>query len=292
MGKYANHMDNEMSIRGFSEETKKSYLRCMKSFIKYCGLQPDKITKEHVNRYQVYLTKEKKVALSTFNQHVCAIIFFYKHVIKKPWIISCVPYMKKEKRIPVVLSRQEVLRLLGSLSNIKHRAIFLTLYSTGLRAKEVCCLKPHDIESDRMVIRINQGKGKKDRYVMLSPHLLEALRAYWKTRWASAKVKPDYLFPGSDITKPISKKGVRWMLKKSAERVGIDEEKVSSRILRHTFSTHLLEGGANIRIIQSLLGHRNLRTTEIYTHVASNYLTTTTSPLDTLLKAGTEKEVG
>jgi len=288
MGEFANRMENEMSIRGFTEETKRSYLRCMRSFVNYCRLTPDKITEDHINRYQIYLTKEKKVAWSTFNQQIAAIMFFFKYVIKRPWIIMQVPYQKREKRLPVVLSRQEVLRLLEALANIKHRAIFLTLYSTGLRAGEVCRLRPRDIESDRMLLRVNQGKGKKDRYVMLSAHLLEVLRTYWKIRWANAKVKPACLFPSDTKTKPISRKAVWWFLKKAALKAGIDQSKVTGRILRHTFSTHLLEDGANIRVIQAVLGHRSLRTTAIYTHVAANYLMSTPTPLDTLFNTRTK----
>lgn len=290
MGEFADRMDNEMSIRGFAQQSKETYLRCMRSFIKYSKVSPDKITEEQINRYQVHLTKEKKLAWSTFNQHVCAIMFFYKHVVKRPWVIIHIPYHKREKKLPVVLSRQEILKLLEAMPNIKHRAIFLTIYSTGLRAGEVAGLKPRDIESDRMLIRVNRGKGRKDRYVMLSPLLLELLREYWKTLWASAKVKPEYLFPGTEVKKPLSRKTVWWLLQKAAGEVGIDERKVTSRILRHTFSTHLLENGVNIRVIQAVLGHRSLRTTAVYTHVAANYLTKTPTPLDSLCPGAKVKE--
>lgn len=290
MGKFADRMENEMSIRGFSPRTKESYLRCMRFFIKHTGVEPDKVTEAHINRFQIYLTKERKVSWSRFNQLVCAIMFFYRHVVIRPWVIKHVPYQKREKRLPVVLSRQEVLKLLEVLTNIKHRAIFLTIYSTGLRVSETVQLQPKDIESTRMLIRVNRGKGKKDRYVMLSPFLLEVLRSYWKACWATAEVKPLYLFPGADITKPLSRKALLKMLKKAAERAGINKEKVTGRILRHTFSTHLLEDGANIRVIQAVLGHRSLRTTSIYTHVNANYLTTTPTPLDTLAKTAKIKE--
>jgi integrase/recombinase XerD len=292
MGEFADHMKNEMSIRGFSEETQRAYLACMRSFVKYCRLSPDKVAEEEINRFQIHLTKERKVSWSRFNQHVCAIMFFFKHVIKRPWVIKHIPYHKREKRLPVVLSRQEILKLLAAMPKIKHRAIFLTIYSTGLRAREAAGLKPHDIESDRMLIRVNQGKGKKDRYVMLSPLLLAVLREYWKTTWASVKAKPEYLFPGTEMNKPMSRKTVWWLLKKVAQEVGIDKYKVTSRILRHTFSTHLLEDGVNIRVIQAVLGHRSLRTTAIYTHVAANYLTTTPTPLDTLCPGVKAKEAG
>jgi integrase/recombinase XerD len=292
MGEFATLMENEMSIRGFAQRTKESYLRCMRSFIRYSKLPPDKVTEAHINRYQIHLTKEKKLAWGTFNQHVCAIMFFYKHAVKRPWVIRHIPYHKREKRLPVVLSRQEILKLLAALHNIKYRAIFLTIYATGLRAEEAANLKPHDIESDRMLIRVNQGKGRKDRYVMLSPLLLELLREYWKTTWASAKVKPEYLFPGMEVKKPMSRKTVWWLLKKTAREAGIDERKVTSRILRHTFSTHLLEDGVNIRVIQAVLGHRSLRTTAVYTHVAANYLMKTPTPLDTLCPGAKAKEAG
>ena len=135
MGEFANRMKDEMSIRGFADETQKAYLACMRSFVKFCGQAPDKITEGDINRFQIHLTKERKVSWSRFNQHVCAIMFFYRHVIKKPWVISHIPYHKREKRLPVVLSRQEILKLLESMPNIRHRALFLTIYSTGLTGR-------------------------------------------------------------------------------------------------------------------------------------------------------------
>ena len=282
MGEYATRMENEMSIRGFSEETKKTYLICMRSFVKYYRRPPDKLTLDDINRYQIYLAKEKKVATSTFNQQICAISFFYKYVLKKPWLITNIPHQKTEKRLPTVLSKEEILKLLEAPGNPKHRALLSTLYSTGLRVGELSRLKPADIESARMMIRVNQGKGRKDRYVMLSPRLLDILRSYWKAYWSGAHLKPAYLFPGETPAVPLKRKSIYSVVKNAAKKAGIAAKKVSPHVLRHSFSTHLLEDGVNIRVIQSLLGHRSLRTTAVYTNVASNYLAVTPSPLDTL----------
>lgn len=284
MGEYAKLMENEMSIRGLSYETKRTYLGCMKLFVKYFMRPPSELTLKDINTYQIYLTKEKKVAWSTFNQHVCAIRFFYKYVLKKDWELNAIPRQKGRRKLPTVLSKQEIGKILDAISCLKHRAIFITLYSTGLRASEVTHLKPADIESDRMVIRVNQGKGRKDRYVVLSPHLLATLRSYWKGYWSGKKQKPTYLFPGIKKTLPMCRTGLLYVIKKAAKKAGLDPKRVSGRILRHTFSTHSLEDGTNIRVIQALLGHRSLATTSIYAHVAADYLKTTPTPIDSLLK--------
>ena len=168
--------------------------------------------------------------------------------------------------------------------NLKWRAIIIMLYSTGMRPGEVSNLKPQDIESDRMLIRINQGKGNKDRYVILSPVLLKILREYWKAFYSKSQNKPVYLFPGAKLDQPMSRKGLFYAVKQVAKKAFADVKRFNCRNLRHAFSTHHLEDGTNIRVIQSLLGHRSLSTTAIYTHVAGGYLKTTETPLEKLLE--------
>lgn len=168
--------------------------------------------------------------------------------------------------------------------NLKWRAIIIMLYSTGMRPGEVSNLKPQDIESDRMLIRINQGKGNKDRYVILSPVLLKILREYWKAFYSKSQNKPVYLFPGAKLDQPMSRKGLFYAVKQVAKKAFADVKRFNCRNLRHAFSTHHLENGTNIRVIQSLLGHRSLSTTAIYTHVAGGYLKTTETPLEKLLE--------
>lgn len=284
MGYFAKQMENSLRIRNYSLLSVKAYLRKMRLFVKYFKIPPDKLTLDDITRYQVYLVKERKVKWNTFNQSVCAIKYFYKYVVKRKWLIEHIPFQKVPKKLPIILSREEVIKLLEAPTNPKHRAILFTFYSTGLRMSELIALKPSDIDSNRMLIYVNEGKGKKDRYVILSPILLKVLRFYWKSYWSGCKDKPVYLFPGIDLKKPISRKGAWWIIKEAGKKAGLPLHKVSSHKLRHAFSTHLLESGANIRIIQELLGHRSLNTTAIYTHVAKNYLHKTSTPLDTLYK--------
>jgi len=279
MGKFHDLMDREIRIRGFSENTRQSYLGSMRCFVRHFMRAPDELGVEHVKAYQLYLTKERCVAWSTFNVHVCAIRFFYQRVLKVDWSVEQIPYQRKGKRLPVVLSKDEVVSLLGAVANLKHRAILMTLYSAGLRSGEAVHLHIRDIDSARMMIRVEQGKGRKDRYVMLSTELLAALRSYWREQRPSS-----WLFPGRDESRPLTRGSVDKFFAQARERAGI-EKHITPHSLRHSFATHLLERGVNIRVIQRLLGHRSLRSTEIYTHVAETYVRDTQSPLDDLLPA-------
>lgn len=279
MGYFSQKMEEDMMIRGLSPKTHRCYLACMKDFVRFFMISPDKLSLEHIREYQVYLTKEKKLSWSYFNQHVCALKFFYKNTVEREWDVEHIPFQKGGKKLPVVFSKQEVWALLNSINNIKHHAIALTMYATGVRVEEALNLKPSDIDSDRMVIHVKQGKGKKDRIVMLSPHLLMELRKYYRASFPKPKY---YLFPGRDIQKPLHPRCVQTIFKKTVKRAGIRKE-ATPHTLRHSFATHLLEDGVNIRKIQQLLGHRSLKTTEIYTHIAKDFVNKTPSPLDTLL---------
>ncbi len=276
MGKFEDLMDRELRIRGYADNTRKCYLGSMRRFVRYYMRPPDELTLEDVNRYQLYLTQERRVSWGTFNQAVCALRFFYGMTLKKDWEIEHVPYQKTGRKLPHVLSREEVEDVLGAVTNVKHRAILTTIYSGGLRLHEVVSLHVRYIDSDRMVLRIEQGKGRKDRCVPLSKALLPLLREYWKI------YRPDpWLFPGQNPSRHLSGSAVQRVFKKAKLKAGIVKP-VTVHSLRHSYATHLLEAGTNIRVIQRMLGHRSLRSTEIYTHVASNYLSETPSPLDSL----------
>lgn len=277
MGKFHDLMDRELRVRGLADGTRKHYLQYMRGFVRHFMLSPDRLTLEHVKQYQLHLTKERGVAYKTFNEYVCAIRFFYRHVLDLGFEVERITYQRTGRRLPVVLAHEEVLALFDVVSNLKHRTILMTLYSAGLRLGEALRLKTPDIDSQRMTIRLDQSKGRKDRYVMLSERLLETLRRYW------SEYRPgEWLFPGRIPTRPLTHAAVEQAFRAARDRAGI-RKKATPHTLRHSFATHLLERGVNIRVIQRLLGHRSLRTTEVYTHVAQNYLQDTKSPLDDLL---------
>lgn len=277
MGRLQDRMDRELRIRGYAENTRKSYIGRMRCFVRHFMRSPDELTAEHVKQYQLFLTKDKRVSWSTFNVHVCAIRFFYREVLRIDWNVEHIPYQKRGRKLPVILSGEEVRALLDTTANLKHRALLMTLYSAGLRTGEAIHLQLADIDSGRMMIRVDEGKGRKDRYVMLSERLLLTLRRYWREYQPAL-----WLFPGRDPSRPLTRGSVDKLFARARERAGI-EKRVSPHSLRHAFATHLLERGVNIRVIQRLLGHRSLRSTEIYTHVAESYVRDTKSPLDDLL---------
>lgn len=273
---FQDRMDADMEIRGLAVNTRKCYLRAMRKFVQHFRRPPDQLTPEDIRQYQLHLTRDRKVSWAIFNQAAAAIKFFYGTTLKKDWKIEDIPYQRKPRKLPEILSSEKVSALFTSLRNLKHRAILMTIYAGGLRVSEIINLKVSDIDSQRMVLRIDQGKGRKDRYVMLSPRLLEVLREYWKAFRPST-----WLFPGQIPGEPLDRSAINRIVenaKKSAKIAG----RVYPHLLRHCFATHLLEQGANLRVIQKLLGHRSLRSTEIYTHVAKNYLHETPSPLDVL----------
>jgi len=278
MGKLREKMQKDMVIRGLSPKTQEVYLERMKSFVRFHGKSPELLGLNEIYQYQVYLAQEKRVSWCFFNQSVCAIRFFYKKTLNKDWDIKHIPFQKKGKKLPTVLSKEEVQSILRAISNLKHQALFQTIYGAGLRVQEALNLSYKDIDSPRMLIRVRQGKGKKDRYVMLSPTLLHTLRAYWK---ASSPKPAVYLFPGRDSTKPLTPETAQRVLKKAQQKARV-RKTVTPHVLRHCFATHLLEDGHDVRKIQLLLGHRSLRTICTYTHVARNFLQQTASPLDTL----------
>jgi site-specific recombinase XerD len=269
-------MIEDMRVRNFSLRTQATYVTHVAKFAKYFGKSPELLGPEEIRAYQVYLVNEKRISWSYLNQAVCALKFLYRTTLRKECAIDHIPFPRQERKLPIALSLSEIACFFEAIPNLKHRAILMTAYAAGLRTLEVVHLRVTDIDSQRMVIHVRQGKGCKDRYVMLSPRLLELLREYWKA------VRPtEWLFPG--------KKPGHWIhptaVQRAARTAGLVarlRKRVTVRTLRHSFATHLLESGANVRTIQVLLGHRSLQTTERYTHVSTGTICATSSPLDLL----------
>jgi len=268
-------MIEDMSIRNLCPATQESYIRAVAKFSVYFGRSPARLGLEEVRRYQVHLVSEG-IAWATLNQTVCALRFFYGVTLGLTDLPELISYARKSRKLPVVLSRQEVVRFLEAVPALKSRIALTTAYATGLRLSEVVALQVRDIDSERMLIRVERGKGGKQRQVMLSEQLLKILRAYWvRTR------SRGWLFPGRDPRRPITRKMLSAACQAACEAAGLSKH-VTVHTLRHSFATHLLESGTELRIIQVLLGHNHLSTTALYTQVAANILATTASPLDRL----------
>lgn len=263
-----------LAARGRSPRTEETYVWMLRQFGRFVQKPFDQVVPEDIQAYQRELTTVRKVGFSSFNQTTCALRFFYRECLGKDWEIRRMPYQRKRRNLPEILAPEEVTAILDACTNLKHRALLMTSYSGGLRLSETLGLVPSDIDSKRMVIRVEQGKGRKDRYVMLSEVLLGTLREYWKqyrpVRW---------LFEGRPKGRPLASSTAEKVFKHAALKAGIQKH-VYFHSLRHAFATHLLEDGTNIRLIQALLGHRSLTSTQIYTHVAQTDVTQTKSPLD------------
>ena len=238
--------------------------------------RPNALGPEQVRAYQVHLLEERKLAAGSLSVVAAALRFLYKITLRRAWNDDDIPMPKRPLKLPIVLSPEEVVRFLACVASTKHRAILTTIYASGLRVSEAVQLRPADIDSARMVLRVDQGKGRKDRYVMLSPRLLEVLRDYWRIE----RPKP-WLFPGDGADHHISKNAVEQACQKAHRAAGIDKP-VTPHSLRHAFATHLLEAGTDVRRIQLLLGHRSLATTSRYLKVATSSLCATVSPFDQL----------
>ena len=270
-------MTEDMQVRNLSPHTQTSYLQQVSLFARHFNKSPEELGPEEIRSYQVYLTNEKKLATSSILIAISALRFLYKVTLHKDWAFEeIIPAPKKPQKLPVVLSPEEVLHFLDCVEHIKHRTILTTCYAAGLRISESVCLKPNHIDSQRMVIRVDQGKGMKDRYVMLSPKLLETLRNWWRTERPT-----DWLFPGDIPGKHITKDAVEQACQKARQQCGIPKP-ITPHSMRHAFAVHLLENGTDVRRIQLLLGHRSLATTARYLRIATNKVCSTTSPLDLL----------
>ena len=269
-------MIEDMQIRHLSPRTIRTYIDHIAKFAQHFNKSPELLGSEEIRQYQLHLIHTRHVSWSAYNQAACALRFLYRITLKKQMEIEDIPFPRQERRLPVILSPAEVLRFLDSITSLKYRAILMTAYAAGLRISEVTRLRVSDIDSQRMVIRIEQGKGHKDRYVMLSPALLSVLRLYWQ-----AARPTTWLFPSRKPDQPISLTAVQKACRRAARDAGLSKH-VTVRTLRHCFATHLLEAGANVRVIQALLGHQCVQTTERYTHVSTGTVRATHSPLDLL----------
>ena len=267
---------DDMSLRNLSPRTIKTYVARVAQFARHFGRSPADLGMAEVRDYLLHLLHHRHVSWSVFNQSQAALRFLYRNTLGRPWEPSSVRYPKAEKKLPVVLSRAEVERLLGAIAGLKHRAILMTAYAAGLRVSEVVSLRVEDIDSQRMVIHVRQGKGRKDRYVMLAPRLLELLRLYWR-----AARPRGWLFPGRDPNRHLSVNTVQKACQRACHAAGLTKH-ATVHTLRHSFATHLLEAGTDLRTIQLLLGHRCLSTTAIYTHISADRLHATVSPLEDL----------
>lgn len=281
MTQLRNLMLEELERRNYSPSTTRAYLRSVEDFARYFKRSPDQLGPDHIRQYQAYLFRERKLSPNSVTQRLGGLRFFYIKTLKQSWSAELTPYPKKVLRLPSILSQEEVTSLIESAPTPFQRTLLMALYATGLRRAELARLKITDIDSSRNVIHVQGGKGRKDRDVMLSPNLLEALREHWR----SLRRKPAiWLFPGNrwhTADQPISPKVIWFACKEAARRAGIRKE-VHPHTLRHCFATHLLEAGADLRTIQILLGHRDLEETTIYLHLSQQHLNATASPLDAL----------
>ncbi len=269
-------MIEELKLRNFAVNTQEAYLRAVTKFAEHFGKSPDQLGKDEVRTYLLHLVEKRQASWSRYNIALCALRFLYHVVLERDSLLDGVPFPKGEKKLPVVLSMGEVTQFLRVIRNLKHRAMFMTMYSGGLRVSELLELKASDIDSARMLIRIRQGKGRKDRYVGLSERLLLLLKEYWKARRPT-----DYLFPGRFPGKPMTRASAGLLCRKIAKQAGLTK-RVTPHTLRHSYATHLLECGTDLRTIQILLGHRSIRTTALYTHVSRKTLESTPNLLDLL----------
>jgi len=273
-------MLEELQRRNYSHRTAKTYVRIVREFAEHFHQPPDKLGPEQIRQYQAHLFQAKKLAPATVSQYVSALRFLFVKTLRRHFLAEYIPFPKSRRRLPTVLSPEEVTQLIDAAGNLYHRTLLMTLYSTAVRRAELCRLKVQDIDSQRMMIRINQGKGGRDREVPLSPKLLQTLRVYF--RWMRPTT---FLFPGTvkgvraDV--PITPNVVWLACRQAAQRAGITK-RLSPHSLRHSCASHLLEAGADLRTIQVLLGHSRLEHTLIYLHLSRKHLQAIPNPLDAL----------
>ncbi len=266
MGKLRDQMEMDMKLRGLSPKTISCYLACMKNIALHFGKSPAELGDEEIRGYLHHLIEERKASQAVISQSYSALKFFFEKTLQKPWDALKIPRSKQNKKLPGVLSNHEVESIFSATSNLKHRAILMTVYSAGLRVGEVTRLKVSDIDSERMMIRVNEGKGLKDRYTLLGERNLDILRLYYKAYRPSA-----WLFPGKNPSEPLSISSVQRAFTTSVLKAGI-KKKASVHTLRHCFATHLLESGTDLYYIQRLLGHKSASTTSVYLHIAGKDL--------------------
>jgi integrase/recombinase XerD len=283
-------MIEDMSVRGFTEKTRNDYVRNVRAFAAFIGRSPDTATAEDLRRFELHQTQSGMQPPSV-NSAVSALRFFFTVTLDRPDLARRLTVVRHPRRLPAVLSAEEVVLLLQAAPGAKYKAALATAYGAGLRVSEVVALKVGDIDSERMLLRVERGKGRKDRHAMLSPQLLDLLRAWWREgRQRGILLPRGWLFPGRNPIEPLSARQLNRAVHAAAEAAGI-KKRVSPHTLRHSFATHLLEQDTDIRVIQVLLGHAKLDTTALYTRVANTTIRNITSPLDRLA-ALTEERSG
>jgi integrase/recombinase XerD len=272
-------MIEDMRIRNLATTTQRSYIHYVAEFAKYFNRSPQELDLEAVRQYQLYMTQERRLSPQSVNTFVSAVQFLYLTTLEMPWEKKDFPRARLQDKLPVVLAPGEVQRFLDQVTGVKNRAVLLTCYGAGLRISEAVALQVSNMDSRRMLIRVEHGKGGKDRYVMLSPCLLEILRAYWRILHPAGP----WLFPSWRNHLHLTAGGVPTACREAWQRSGL-AKRVTAHMLRHSFATHLLERGVDTRVIQALLGHRRIDTTARYTAVSPATISATASPLDQLLK--------
>lgn len=276
MGMLRTRMEQDLLVRGRSAKTRDGYLRVVADLAKHYRRPPDQLSEREVKQYLVHLIEARKLAWSSCRVAVCALRFFYETTLGRPRAAYTVPLPKGAQKLPEILSREEVARLLASVVNRKHRTLLMTTYAGGLRVSEVVRLQIRDIDSQRMLIRVEQGKGRKDRYTLLSPRLLEELRGYYRVYRPT-----EWLFPRRGTAVPMSTSSAQRIYNAAKARAGIRKQG-SIHALRHAFATHLVESGTDVVTLQSLLGHGNIKTTMRYLHLSAQRVAAHVSPLDQL----------
>lgn len=274
-------MIEDMRMRRLNGKTQVAYIRAVRRFAGFLGRSPDSASAEDLRRFQLHLA-EQGTSSMTINATITGLRFFFEITLGRGELMTMMSAVREPQKLPVVLSREEVARLLAAVRNPKHRAALSVAYGAGLRASEVAALKVGDVDGQRMTLRVEQGKGRKDRYALLSPVLLHSLRTWWRlARQQGRMLRGGWLFPGMDPTDPITTRQLNRAIHQAATAARIDK-RVSMHTLRHSFATHLLEQKVDIRVIQVLLGHKKIETTVQYTQVATEVLREVVSPLETL----------
>ncbi len=279
MGKTRERMAADLDLRNLSKRTKESYLKRVRAFVRYFMVPAERLGEAEVRTY--LLARKEKVQPSTLGVDIAALRFLYEVTLERPNVVARIPWPKVRKSLPDILSGSEVIQVLAAVKSFKHRTILTTAYGAGFRIREACSLQPADIDSKRMVIKVRNGKGGKDRYVMLAQNLLDSLREYWRV----TRPRGQWLFPGQKTGTYITPDAVRNALRESVKKLDLNK-RVTPHILRHSFATHLIETGVDIRTVQVLLGHGSIRSTQFYTRISTAHVARTKSPLDRL---GTEE---
>ncbi|WP_437974294.1 site-specific integrase [Sorangium sp. So ce295] len=287
MGQLRDRMAEDLKLRRYKPSTCDNYLRCARAFVAYHRKPPQQMGLDEVRAFLLYLAEQRKIAEATQHQYVAAIKFLYATTLGRPEVAVAIPWPKVPQKLPPVLSGTEVEALLNAIGSVKQRTIVLTAYGAGLRIDEVCSLRVEDVDSKRNLIHVRNGKLGRDRYVMLSAPVLTALRIYWR---AERPAGPE-LFPGRKQGSVISHEAVRNALREAARRCKL-HKRVTPHVLRHSFATHLLELGTDIRVIQALLGHRSIRTTVRYVRVSQAHVGRTRSPAEVLGTQEAKKKLG